>query len=523
MKNNTPYWVLIPSIILTIVIIAPLVYLIFKSVNADSNIWEWIFRWQTLLIVIRTLTLVATVSIISLIIALPLSILTTKTDLPFKFFFTILHALPLVIPSYVGAYLFMTAFSPKGLFYKFISNYFEINSIPNLYGFWGAVIVLSLLNFPYLFLTLRASLIRIDPEIEESAKLLGLNDFSIIYKIIIPQLKPAIFSGILLISLYTLSDFGAVSLLRFKTFTWAIFLEYETGGSHSAAILSVGLFIIAMKLIIFESLVNRNFRYHAIKSVGQKTPLILKLKKLKIPAVLLCLIVFSFSLLVPISVLSFWLIRGIYYGEIVSVDYLPIFNSVYISMLTTVTVILFAIPLSFLAIRHKSILGQALERLSFIGFALPTISVSLGLVYIGARIGSPIYQSTFMLITGCLILCLPVALGPIKSRLLQINPNLEDAGKTLGYSNLMSTFRITIPILTPGLFMSSSLVFFVTMKELPAVLFLSPLNFPTLSTRIWSYTSEAFFAKAAVPSLILIFCSSIIFAIFLYKSKLDFS
>ena len=151
MKNNTPYWVLIPSIILTIVIIAPLVYLIFKSVNADSNIWEWIFRWQTLLIVIRTLTLVATVSIISLIIALPLSILTTKTDLPFKFFFTILHALPLVIPSYVGAYLFMTAFSPKGLFYKFISNYFEINSIPNLYGFWGAVIVLSLLNFPYLF------------------------------------------------------------------------------------------------------------------------------------------------------------------------------------------------------------------------------------------------------------------------------------------------------------------------------------------------------------------------------------
>ena len=163
-------------------------------------------------------------------------------------------------------------------------------------------------------------------------------------------------------------------------------------------------------------------------------------------------------------------------------------------MLTTVTVILFAIPLSFLAIRHKSILGKTLERLSFIGFALPTISVSLGLVYIGARIGSPIYQSTFMLITGCLILCLPVALGPIKSRLLQINPNLEDAGKTLGYSNLMSTFRITIPILRPGLIMSSSLVFFVTMKELPAVLFLSPLNFPTLSTRIWSYTSEAFFA-----------------------------
>ena len=523
MIKNTPYWVLIPSSILTTIIIAPLLYLILKSITANSDIWEWIFRWQTLLIIVRSLALVATVSVISLIIALPLSILTTKTDLPFKSIFTISHALPLVIPSYVGAYLFMTAFSPKGLFYKFISNYFEINSIPNLYGFWGAAIVLSLLNFPYLFLTLRATLIRIDPEIEESAKLLGLNDFSIIYKIILPQLKPAIFSGILIISLYTLSDFGAVSLLRFKTFTWAIFLEYETGGSHSAAILSVGLFIIAMKLIILEALVNKNFRYHSIKSVGQKKPLILKLNKFKIPCIFLCLIVFTFSLLVPISVLSFWLVRGIYHGEIVSIDYLPIFNSIYISMLTTITVILFAIPLSFLTIRYKSILGKILERLSFIGFALPTISVSLGLVYIGARIGSPIYQSTLMLIIGCLILCLPVALGPIKSRLLQINPNLEDAGKTLGFSNIISTFRITLPILRPGLVMSSSLVFFVTMKELPAVLFLSPLNFPTLSTRIWSYTSEAFFAKAAVPSLILIFCSSIIFAIFLYKSKLDFS
>ena len=125
-----------------------------------------------------------------------------------------------------------------------------------------------------------------------------------------------------------------------------------------------------------------------------------------------------------------------------------------------------------------------------------------------------------LLVFACVLLYLPTGLGSVKSSLLHISPRLEESSKTLGNASLRTYIKVTLPLLKPSILMGVAIVFLVTMKELPAVLMLSPLDFHTLTTDIWTYSSEAFFAKAAVPSLTLLLVSSIPLTLVMLKSGL---
>ena len=167
-----------------------------------------------------------------------------------------------------------------------------------------------------------------------------------------------------------------------------------------------------------------------------------------------------------------------------------------------------AIPIAILAVRYKSTLTTIIERSCYTGFALPGIVVALALVFFGANYGGFLYQSLPMLILAYVILFLPQAIGALRTSLLQVNPRLEEMGRNLGHSPIRVWLKITMPILRPGLIAGLALVFLTVMKELPATLLLSPIGFDTLATKIWSASSEAFYARAAAPSLILVFLAS---------------
>ena len=140
-------------------------------------------------------------------------------------------------------------------------------------------------------------------------------------------------------------------------------------------------------------------------------------------------------------------------------------------------------------------------------YALPGVVVGLSLVYFGSHFAKPLYQTLWLLIFACLVLYFPAALAAIRTALLQVNPRLEEAARGLGKNSLQTFMAVTVPTVRRGIMMGLALVFLITMKELPAVLMLRPLEFSTLTTEIWTNTSEAFFAKAAVPSLTLIILS----------------
>lgn len=168
-----------------------------------------------------------------------------------------------------------------------------------------------------------------------------------------------------------------------------------------------------------------------------------------------------------------------------------------------------AFPVVFLAARYPGRRTQGVERAAYIGHALPGIVVALALVFFSARYAVGLYQSFALLIIAYQVRFLPLAIGALRASLLQINPRLEEAARNLGHTPREVFLSIILPLARPGVLTAVALVFLSCMKELPATLLLGPTGFETLSMRIWNATEEAFFARAAVPSLLLVCASAI--------------
>ena len=509
LEKNTTFSLKVISLLLAAFAVTPLFILLYQATTTSSENWAWISRWNTLIIISRSVMLAISVALLSCFIAVPLAWLTTRTDLPLRKMWQILTVLPLVIPSYIGAYLFISAIGPKGLIFHQLDQIMDIQYFPNLYGFDGCLIILSLLNYPYVLLTVRGAINELDPSLEDAAHTLGFSKIKTFTGITLPLIKPAIISGAILVALYTLSDFGAVSILRYKTFTWSIYNQYNASFNQgTAAMLSSLLFLVASAFLFTEVILKGKGDYFRTSTGSARRQKVTELGNWRIPSFLFCALIVLCSLLIPVTILIYWLIRVsdtiVPFGQLID----STFNSVLLSSSTAIAITILVIPVGILITSHRSIMSTWLERTYFTSYALPSIAVSLALVVVGIKLGKPIYQSHFILITGLIVLFLPTGLSPIKIALLQVNPLIKESALTLGRGYLHTTLTVTLPLIKRGLGMSFAIVFLVTMKELPAIMILSPLDFNTLTMSIWSYSTEAFFAQASIPALMLILIST---------------
>lgn len=519
-RPRPPFVIWIPALLVGLAMVVPLAYLIIRSAGATQEAWELLFRPRTAYILWRSALLVFTVTAISVSLAVPIAWLTVRTDMPFRRLFSVLTVLPLVIPTYVGAFLAVSALGPKGLLQQMLAAPFGIERLPDIYGLPGATITLAFLSYPYVLLTVRAALSNLDPSFEEASRSLGHGPISTLFKVTLPQLRPAIASGGLLVGLYTLSDFGAVSLMRYETFTWAIYQQYQSAFDRSiAAVLSLVLVGLAIVLLVMEAYTRGRMRYYRTGAGASRRMRRVRLGGWKWPALGLNAGVVVVALVLPMAVLLFWLLRGLSAGEPLLLLWAATRNSVYVSGLAAIGAAIAAIPVAALIVRYPNLFSRVLERMSFVGYALPGIVVALALVFFGANFARPIYQTAWLLVFAYVVLFLPAALGAVRSSLLQINPRLEDAARGLRRSPLRVLLSITVPLMRSGVLMGAALVFLVTMKELPATLILGPLGFKTLATAIWSASSEAFFAQAAAPALMLILISSVPMGFLILRDK----
>lgn len=512
--------ILYASAILTaLLVLAPIAYLAWRALAADGALTEMLSRPRTWDIIRRSLVLAFSVTFLSMIISLPLAWALERTNLPFKRLWTVLTTVPLVIPSYVGGFVAIAALGPRGLLQQWLEP-LGVERLPEIYGFTGALITLTLLRYPFMLLPLRAALSNMDPSLEESSKSLGKGTMQTFLKVTLPQLRPALAGGCLLTAITALADFGAVSLLRYETFTWAIYLQYQSLIDRSgAASLSLVLIVIALALLTMEWLTGKKAaEYSSVR--GGRPPLApVKPGRWLLPIMLLLTVLALAGIVMPVSVLAMWLIGGLMAGEVLPSLYVPLINSLYVSAAGAIVTLAAAFPVVYLAVRRPSFLTSFLMRVSYFGFALPGIAVALALVFFGIRFLTPIYQTTAMLVAAYVILFLPVAIGPIRGVLVQLNPRLGEAASGLGSPPLRTMLRITMPLSRPGIAAGGMLTFLVAMRELPATLILSPIGFSTLATSIWSASSEAFFARAAMYSLALIAISSVPMAIVMLKGN----
>jgi len=515
-RSVPPAAIWVPALLVGAALTLPLVYLVVRTFDAGGDVWALLFRKSVAAPLGRTVLLVVTVTAASVVLAVPLAWLTTRTDLPIRRVWVVLSALPLVIPSYVAGFIVVAALGPKGMLQGAL---FGIDRLPDIHGYAGALLTLTFLSFPYVVLTVRAAMLRIDPAMEESSRGLGRGNWTTFFFVALPLLRPGIAAGGLLVALYTLSDFGAVSLLGYETFTAAIFVEYGLVDRALGAGLSLALVVLALAIIGLELVSRGRARYYSISSSATRPPSTVRLGRWRWPALAFCFVVAAVSLAGPMSILGYWVARGISAGQPLNLVWEAMGNSVYIAALAATAAVVAALPVAALSVRYPGILSGVLERLSYVGFALPGIAIALALVFFGTRYAPILYQTTGMLILAYIVLFLSPALGAVRTSLLQISPRIEEAARGLGNTQLRAFSSVTLPVARPGILAGWALVFLLVMKELPATLILSPIGFNTLATSIWSAATEAAFARAALPALLLIAASAVPLAFLMLRER----
>ena len=425
--------------------------------------------------------------------------LTNRTDIPARKVWMILAALPLVIPSYMAALTIIGATGPNGL----ISSWLRFE-IPTPYGFVGAWLALSIFLAPMAHLIVSPALRLIDPATEEAATGLGAGQRRVFFTVTLPQLRPALVSAGLMVGLYTVSDFGAVSLLRLDTFTRAIFTLYAGQiDRRPAAALSLVLMGLALAILFIERRTRSRAGYAMTRISRARRPI----EMLGWPKglSLAFLAAFAFiSLVVPVSVLLFWLIRGLSAGVELGAFWDETLRSMGVSLAAAGLAALASLPVAMVTTWKRNRFSGAVESATWAIYALPHITVGIAVVAFALTWARPLYQSVLLLVLTYVAMFMAQSVSTVQDSLRRVSPVLEDASRGLGRGPLQTVARVTVPLASPGLAAGAALVFLSVMKELPATLLLRPNGFETLAIRIWSSTGEGFYTMASVASLALI-------------------
>ncbi|HEV3478159.1 MAG TPA: iron ABC transporter permease [Gaiellaceae bacterium] len=502
-----PLALLVPAPIVVALLLLPLVYLCVRALGGDA--WDVLARERTFELVLNTTLLVAGVVVATLLVGVPLAWLVTRSDVPGRRIWMVAGALPLVIPSYVAALVLLAALGPRGLLAD------AVGGLPELRGYWGAVLALTLATYPYVFLLSVTALRALDPALEEAARGLGRSPFATFATVTLPSIRSALGASALLVALYVLSDFGVVSLMNYDALTRAIFLQYRSLFDRDpAAVLALVLVALTAVVLVLEGRVHRGRLYRSTPGTPRRATRV-RLGRWRLPALAFCVATIGTFLAMPVAVLTYWLVRGLREGRELSLPWQEAVNSLSASGLAAVVATVAAIPIAVLAVRYASPASRVLERASFAANALPGIVVALSLVFFAARYATPIYQTLALLVFAYVVRFLPQALAGSESALRRVDPHVEEAARSLGRKPLGVLTSVTLPLAWPGIAAGAALVFLSAMKELPATLLLRPIGFDTLATEIWSLTSVAAYSRAAVPALTLVAVSAPLLALLL--------
>ncbi len=526
-QNISPRLALAAGLVGLFVII-PLVYIFVRAAGADPQAWSRLLQGRLWVLLGNTLLLVVAVTSGAVVTGVSMAWLTERTDLPGRSLFRWLLALPLAIPAYIGGVVHLSLLRPRGgMIPQALSNLFgqEIPT-PSPLGFWGAAFILTLFMYPYVYLLSGAAFRSLHASVEEAARAFGRTSWQTFWQVTLPALRPGITAGALLVSLDILAEYGTVALLRYETFTSAIFVQLAGRYDRSAASVLAGVLVSLAILFLWSELrLQGQARFTQMES-NWRPAAQLKLGKWKIPATLAVVGVVSSSLLVPISVLAYWSIQA-FFDPATLTSVLRsgsqgmenfIWNSLWSSVLAAVVAVLLSLPVAIFATRYRNPISKSLSRLAQVGYAIPGVVIALSLVSLVNQLLPFLYGTPLLVVMAYVLRHMPQAVRASESALGQLSASLEEASRTLGQNSLQTLLRVTLPLIFPGLLAGGALVFLTSLKELPSTLLLRPAGFDTLAVRVWMWANEGFYIQAA-PTALLLVCLSALPLFFLLRRE----
>jgi iron(III) transport system permease protein len=476
------------SLAVVAVLILPLIFLFVEAAGSGAaNAVHLMWRALTVSLLWNTVRLTIVVTLLCAVIGTLAAYGVERTNLPGRRIWAVLVVVPLAIPDFVVSFGWSSLWTW-------------------VQGFQGAVLVMTLAVYPLVYLTVAASLRGADPGQEEIARSLGVGKLSTFLRVTLGQARRAILGGCLLVALVILAEYGAFEILGYQTFTTEIYTEFSTGFNvASACALSVVLVVVSLVVLLGESSARGGGRVSRLGPGVQRTMPLRPLGRATLPVLLAYGLLVAAALGVPVGAAVYWMVGGVpaaFTG--VSLASAALHTAGYSAAAALLATVM-AAPVALLVARHPGRFHQWLERCTFLVLAMPGLVVALAMAYFSERyVNGFAYQTWPMLVLVYAIMFFPLALVGVRASVLQAPIALEEAASSLGVRRLDVFFRVTLPLIAPGLGAAFCLVFLSAATELTATLILIPTGSQTLATQFWAYQKYLSYSQAAPFALTII-------------------
>lgn len=507
-------------------VLLPLTVIFLSWLNVEGEVWQHLIDTQLGRLLGNTAVLVTGVAVGVTLLGVSLAWLVSLCEFPGRRWLDWALMLPMAIPAYVMAFVFVGLFDFSGPLQQWLHKAVEGYKYVDVRQPAGVICVFVLVFYPYVYMLARSAFLAQGRSLLDAARLLGASPLKAFYKVALPMARPAVVAGVSLALMETLADFGAVSVFNFDTFTTAIYKTwYGLFNLSAAAQLASLLLVFVILALHFEKRARGQVEIGQSERQAQHVRYRLKGWQ-AMGASAFCLLVFALAFAIPLMQLFVWVYKsglGAFTARFVNLIWHTLMIGASAALITTAAALMLA-----LAQRQRpDPIMNAGVRLANLGYALPGSVLAVGIMLSFNWIEKDLlglssqYLSSGIvaLLLAYVIRFMAVAFGPIDNGLQRIRPSIPEAAQTLGANGKRLLLRIYLPMLRPGLFTAILMVLVDVMKEMPATLLLRPFGWDTLAVRIYEMTSEGEWERAALPAIMLVIVGLIPVIYFMRKSR----
>lgn len=518
------HWVAVAILLLCILLSIPILTILFSIGSASDGVWEHLYSTVLGDYVLHSLGLMVGVGLAVLVIGIGPAWLVTMTRFPGSRMLEWALVLPLSIPAYIIAYTYTGMLDIGGPVQSWIRETFSIRYgdywFPQVRSLGGAITMLSLVLYPYVYLLSRMAFLEQSVCVLEVSRTLGASPWRAFTRVAVPLARPAIIAGLSLVLMETLADYGTVQYFGVSAFTTGIFRTWFGLGSPTAAAqLAAVLMIFILVLVLAEHWSRNKARYHHTSNRYTRLPQIELRGWKRAAAMVYCILPVLLGFVIPFIQLALWALET---WHLIDRDgFITLFtNSLKLASITALLALLLGLFITYSKRMRPTLMLRSTVRILGLGYAIPGTVIAVGVLIpfawfdntVDAWMREHFEISTGLLISGTLVAVvfaylvrfLPVALNTLDAGLGKIRPTMDDAGRSMGLRPWQILRRVHVPIMRGSLLTASLLVFVDVLKELPATIILRPFNFNTLAIRTYELANQERLAEAACSALMIV-------------------
>lgn len=498
--------------LISLFMLVPILIVLLSWTQPVADIWGHMREYVLPQVLKNTAILLLMVTVISGTIGTALAWLTSMYRFPGQRFFSWALMLPLAMPAYVLAFVTVGIVDFSGPLQTALRDFGVTTAIPSVRNVWGAGLILSLAFYPYVYLLARQAFLSQGRRAIEAGQMLGLSRGRVFFRLALPQALPWVIGGLLLASMETLADFGAVSVFNVDTFTTAIYKAWFgffslTTAAQLAALLIGVVFIV----VLFEQYWQAKRGNIITQGSSQRFEVS---KPAKLAMTLLCTLVFLIAFLIPFAQLIYWTAAN--FQQDFDARYIDfVTNSLMIASITTAFIAVLAIMIAWIKRQYPDKSTKLMTTLANLGYVVPGTVLAVGIFIPIAWLDNQLIAysiTSTQFLSGSVIVMLlalstrfmTVSFQPVDRQLQRLTVNQEAAAKLLSDSPFQRWRQVMLPVLSPGVLTGLLMGFVEVMKEMPITLMTRRQGWDTLAVRVFEMTSEGMWGRAALPSLLIV-------------------